>query len=311
MRTVSFQAMGSPCRIVVDGGPDDLIVAAHKFVDRLELRWSRFLPDSEISRLNRNSGNISIVSPETLTLITRAVEAQTLTAGRFNPLMANQLASLGYATPWQDRDNVASYGSDDDRLWPATNEPIVLFPDVNAVQIPKDSAFDPGGIGKGLAADLVTGFLNNSGAHCTSVELGGDVRVSGEPWYDTSWHIGVANPFDTTTDIAAFAPRCGAVATSSTLRRRWIANSQQRHHLLDPATGRSAETDLVSATACSTVTWWAEVAAKVALMAGSNEALALLREFNTPGIVITADGRVLTAGTPAMPEPIREEMANT
>lgn len=311
MRTASFRAMGSPCRIVVDGGPDDLVVAAHELVDRLEQRWSRFLPDSEISCLNHNSGNISVVSPETLALITRAVEAQTLTAGRFNPLMANQLASLGYATPWQDRDDGDSHGSADDKLWPATLEPIVLYPDINAVQIPKDSAFDPGGIGKGLAADLVTDFLNSNGAQCTSVELGGDVRVSGQPWYDTKWRIGVVNPFDSTTDIAAFNPRCGAVATSSTLRRQWFAHRRRRHHLLDPATGRSTESDLVSVTACSTETWWAEVAAKVALMAGSTYTLELLRQFNTPGIATTADGRVLAEGLPAEAEQIRKEMASS
>ncbi len=58
--------MGSPCRLVVDGGPDELVTNAHELIADLERRWSRFRPDSEISRLNRDAGDLSIVSPRDL-----------------------------------------------------------------------------------------------------------------------------------------------------------------------------------------------------------------------------------------------------
>ncbi len=292
--------MGSPCRIVVDAGSDDLVTEAHDRIARLEQRWSRFLPDSEVSHLNGNAGNVTIVSAETFTLIPRGVEAQALTGGRFNPLMLLQLTALGYDAPWQQRvDGVTSGRPAGDQPHPASTEPIDLFPEINAVRIPEATAFDPGGIGKGFAADLVTDFLIEQGATCSSVELGGDVRVSGEPWLDASWRIGVANPFDGTADIAAFSPAGGAVATSSTMRRRWTVDGEQRHHLLDPDTGRSAATDLVSVTACSSVAWWAEVAAKVALIEGSSGAIDLLQEFGTPGLVVAADGSVQTTAPEA------------
>lgn len=300
MNSHTFRAMGSPCRIVVDGGATDLANRAHGLLDQLEQKWSRFLPDSEISRLNRNTGHLTVVSPETFSLIARASEAQALTGGRFNPLMLTQLRHLGYDRPWQDRAAGADSGSSI-TVQPASAEPIELFPDLNGVRVPAGATFDPGGIGKGLAADIVTAFLTAQGATSSSVELGGDVRVSGEPWFGATWRIGVADPLNPARDIAAFAPHCGAVATSSVLRRRWQTNGEQRHHLLDPATGQPAATNLVSATACSSATWWAEIAAKVALMAGSREALDLLRQFGTPGVVMTADGLVLTTeAEPAM-----------
>ncbi len=285
---------------------------ARELVHELEQKWSRFLPDSEISHVNHVAGNVSIVSAETFALISRAVDAQELTDGRFNPLMLHQLTELGYDTPWEERDSLVSQGTDGVRSSPATDEPILLFPEINAVQLPTGVGFDPGGIGKGLAADLVTDFLVANGATSTSVELGGDLRVSGEPWYATTWEIGVANPFDRTTDIASFSPECGAVATSSILRRCWTTGNEQRHHLLDPTTGRSAVTDLVSVTACSSMTWWAEIAAKVALMAGSADAVDLLRRFGTPGVVVAADGNVYATETADLASPAspRKEQVN-
>ena len=70
MYTLNFYAMGSSCRIVVDGGSADLAAQAHRYLQQLEGRWSRFLPDSEVSALNRNAGDISIVGPETLAGVT-------------------------------------------------------------------------------------------------------------------------------------------------------------------------------------------------------------------------------------------------
>lgn len=224
--------------------------------------------------------------------------------------MLDQLVHLGYDKPWREQHpNERQWAVT--RVCPAATEPIVLYPEMGGVRIPAGTGFDPGGIGKGFAADLVTDFLNDRGATCTSVELGGDVRVSGEPWFGASWRIGVANPFDPSTDIGAFAPQCGAVATSSTLRRRWTNAAEQRHHLLDPRTGLPSDTDLVSVTACSSVAWWAEVAAKTAVIAGASDAISLLNQFGTPGVAVSADGRVQTSpmGTELHSRKPEEEMA--
>ena len=291
----SFRAMGSPCRIVVDGGRrPDLADRAVELVGRLERLWSRFLTDSEVSHLNRRAGDLRIVSAETYLLVERAVAAQALTEGRFHPLMLDQLRTLGYDTSWQDCDWTVSHAASRVQRRPATDEPIMLLPDVCGVSIPEGCSFDPGGIGKGLAADLVTEFLVDHGITTSSVELGGDLRVTGQSWHDADWRVGVADPFDNSADIATFAPAHGAVATSSVLRRRWMVDGEPRHHLIDPGTGRPAETDVVAATACSTEAWWADVAAKVALMAGGDEAIDLLERLDTPGLIVTADGTLRT-----------------
>ena len=280
--------MGSPCRLVVAGGSTDLVHQARVLVDRLGAMWSRFVDSSEVSQLNRNAGHLTVVSPETFELVSRATEAVVLTGGRFNPLMLTQLKNLGYRGPWQDGVPTESCGDSE----PGSNEPIELVRPVHGVRLPAGVAFDPGGIGKGLAADKVTEFLIAGGATATSVELGGDLRVSGRPWFGPSWRIGVSDPFGTSADVATFTPDEGAVATSSRLKRSWVLGGQTLHHLLDPETGEPADTDVVAVTACAAETWRAEVAAKVALMAGASAALAVLDELGTPGLIVTADGAV-------------------
>jgi len=286
---VEFRAMGSPCRIVVEPGRLDAAEAARDLVRHLEQCWSRFLDDSEVSALNRSAGRLTIVSAETYDLVATAVRAQEATGGRFNPLMAIQLARHGYRRPWADGPAEPS----SDAIAPATTEPIELYPEIPGVKLPQASGFDPGGIGKGLAVDRAIERCRSMGVSFASVELGGDLRVYGAPWYGDRWTIGVADPFDPTADVATFTPTEGALTTSTITKRRWFDGDRWRHHLLDPATGWPSETDLVTVATCSSEAWWAEVVAKTALLAGSADVLAVLGQLGTPGVAVTAAGTVL------------------
>jgi hypothetical protein len=74
-------------------------------------------------------------------------------------------------------------------------------------------------------------------------------------------------------DVPPLSPQTeGAVAISSVLRRSWPGIDRRRHHLLDPVTGEPAVTDLVAVTTCSAQVWWAEAAARAALLAGAEAA---------------------------------------
>lgn len=283
-----FRAMGSSARVVVCGGPPGVVEEVRRLIERLERLWSRFLDTSEISALNRAPGAVTVISPSTYRLIEKAAEATRLTGGRFNPLMLNQLEALGYRRSWVEGPPVGTLPV----AGPATAEPIVLYPEINAVRLPPGTRFDPGGIGKGLAVDLAIEFCRAQDVDGASVELGGDLRVCGSPWYGSRWRIGVADPFDPSADVATFTPTAGAVTTSSTRKRRWTAHGVEVHHILDPRTGLPSAGEIAAITTCSEVAWWSEVAAKTAVVAGAGGAIALLRSLGTPGVVVTTDGRV-------------------
>lgn len=277
---VMFRAMSSPCRIVA---PDqELAQMGEQLVRDLERRWSRFLPDSEVSSLNRCAGQLSIVSDETYRLISCAEEARRLTAGAFNPLVLDHLMALGYDRTW---DAVTESDEAPPQLGPVCNEPIELYPEVNAVCLPAGTRFDPGGIGKGLAGDMVAAALREAGATSVQIELGGDVRVAGPEWSGGAWGVVVDDSDHGAPDAAKITIAEGGVATSSVVRRRWRRGDVDVHHLIDPSTGSPAVTDLDAVTVAASDLWWAEVVAKVALIGGSDRARTRLEDLGLTGVL--------------------------
>lgn len=91
-----FRAMGADVHLLVVGGPPSLLDEARELVEALEARWSRFRPDSEVSRLNQQAGRPVRVSPETLTLVRRALHGAAVTAGRYDPTVLGAVLRAGY-----------------------------------------------------------------------------------------------------------------------------------------------------------------------------------------------------------------------
>ncbi|MDH3302865.1 MAG: FAD:protein FMN transferase [Acidimicrobiia bacterium] len=285
---LQFRAMGSPCRIVTDPDAERAAEEIRRLVEYLERCWSRFRYDSEVSAINRAAGRVTVVSDITYKLIANAVRAHDRTSGWFNPLMLNQLMAVGYDRTWTEA-RLSPSGP----VEPATFETIDIYPTITAVRIPPGTAFDPGGIGKGLAVDLAIERCQSLGLTMASIELGGDLKVYGKPWFGDRWTVGAASPFQQSIDTASFSFDGGAVTTSTTARRRWESGGAVLHHLLDPATGWPSTSDVASVTTCSELAWWGEVASKVALLAGSERACRTLADLGVPGVVVTADARVL------------------
>jgi len=288
MEVREFRAMGSQCRIVIDAGPAGLADRAADMVEALEQKWSRFRSDSEISKINAAPDNLHLVSAQTFQLIEQAAYATSATGGVFNPLMLDQLETLGYSQSWSDGP-VMLAGS----TRQGSSDEIELYPDIFGVRLPTGARFDPGGIGKGLAADLITEMINEHDTGGSSLELGGDLRVSGTAWYGPEWRIDIAHPLDNDRVIAARSGEEGAVATSSTLRKRWQAGDDIYHHLLDPSTGMPAATDLVTVSATSSSAAWAEIAVNVVLIGGSDGVVERFVSLGVSGVAVTADGIVL------------------
>jgi thiamine biosynthesis lipoprotein len=168
--------------------------------------------------------------------------------------------------------------------------------DAAAVRLPPGTGFDAGGIGKGLAADVVVEETLAAGAAGVCVNLGGDVRVAGEPPAGTTWTIAIEHPW-ARTPVVRLGLGGGAVATSTTLRRIWELGGQRYHHLIDPATGVPAVTDLTSATVVTGQAWAAEVLAKAVLLRGRDRAFDVL-DVQAEALVVAVDGTV--AVTPGL-----------
>jgi FAD:protein FMN transferase len=283
---MKFRAMGSDCHVMVVGGPVGLIDIARNRIDQLEQRWSRFLPDSEVSTLNRRAGTPLLVSDDTSLLIRRAIDAKMMTDGLFEPTVLGDMIRAGYDRPFDQLTDRVESPITDLGQGPIT----VIGP---TVMLAPGTGFDPGGIGKGLAADLVAEQAKGAGAAGICVNLGGDVRVSGIAPDGGDWTVSIDHPHRS-APLAVLGVAEGAVATTTRLIRQWTIGDRNRHHLIDPATGDPSQSDLALVTAVAGQGWVAETHSKAALLAGSERCFDLMRGTGIEGLAITNDGEILT-----------------
>ena len=287
------RVMGSELHLVVDGR-DALAHGAERMLRHLERRWSRFLPDSDISRLNRSPGRAVPVDPSPLTLVDRMVAAWTTSAGRYDPTLLPELLRAGYVASLEDARARTAPPAVGQEAPPWALLDVEVDHDRSTVTLPPGISLDPGGIGKGLAADLVASWLVDRGASGALVDVGGDLRSIGRPPTAHGWVVRVEDPFVPGEVAMVLALDRGGVCTSSTRSRRWMHEGAEHHHLIDPRTRREAVTDLASATVLAPTAAEAEVRATSALLAGSALALAELDDDRLPAVLTTEDGRRLT-----------------
>lgn len=283
-----FGAMGSETHLLVVGGDPSLPAMGRARIAELEQRWSRFLPDSEISRLNAAAGSALEVSDDTVALVARAIEGWRFTGGSYDPTVLGAMLRAGYDRTFDDV--AAGANSVPNDLFLACTDIVV---EGNSVTLPAGTGFDPGGIGKGLAADLVATELREAGAVGVCVNMGGDVRVSGLSAGGGGWGVAVQHVHQESPLVVVQVTE-GAVATSTTLKRRWTVEGQHRHHLIDPRTGEPADTDLDHVTVVAGSAWAAEVLAKAVLIRGSEHPFDLV-DGVAAALVVTTDGRVLAS----------------
>ena len=300
--------MGTECHVVVRTGDGpahaaSLLDLAEGLIRDLESTWSRFRDDSEVSRLNR--GETVALSESTATLLRRADAARTSTLGWFDPFLARTLAALGYDRTFDDINGaVAGRAEGDAGPTPSsrraigeplrTRSPLRLDDSGTTARLVDDAAFDPGGIGKGLAAEVDEragrSDVDEFGAH----HVGGDLRVRGDSGTD-SWVIHVGNPFDEALPpiVELGIVDCG-LATSSPFKRRWTSpDGGAAHHILDPRNGAPAVIELASITVTAPEAATAELLTTAVMLSGPVHGRALLSRHDARAFVMRLDG---TAG---------------
>ena len=296
-----FRVMGSDAHVIVVGGADEeagdeverradesLLDHAQKRLDHLESLWSRFRPDSEVTQLTECAGEWVMVSEETSILVRRAVEAWRISGASFDPTVLGDMLRAGYDRTFDALADAPTRSGLSRLLQGAADIEV----DGNRVRLPEGTGFDPGGIGKGLAADFVTGELLAAGAAGVCVNVGGDLRVRGTgPGEGGGWTIGIEHPW-LDEPLALVGLLDGAMVTSTTLKRHWTVDGEERHHLIDPGTGRPSTSDLTLVTVIATEGWRAEILAKSVLLRGSEHPFDLLGGTGAEAMCLDRDGRV-------------------
>ena len=274
LHRLPFRAMGGEMLTILEGGadsPPSILDKVPGWFEDWEQILSRFRPDSELSRLNQTFDQPVEVSDTLWDVFQYALSAETITNGLVTPTVLDAMLEAGYD---QSFDGLPRYQHKNEiSVLTATNPLSLVIWDekTQTICLPQGVRLDFGGVAKGWAAHQTVERLKECGS--VLMNAAGDIAISASLANGEPWQIGVKNPFVKDSDFETLKlNRCG-VATSGKDRRRWNQNGLPRHHIIDPYTGQSAKTNVMTVTIVAPTVMEAEAAAKAVFILGGEEGL--------------------------------------
>jgi len=250
MESLTFDALGGECELY----GIDIDAAALKqgqgWALRMHDRFTRFEPNSELSRLNASAGRWSSVSSEMEALLRESLRAFDISDGLVNVAVLPALLAAGYTRDFAAGPTATTAAP---RIRPL---PEVLQLRPGEARLAEGASLDLGGIAKGWLADRLAADLGRN----VLVNLCGDLYARGGGATGEGWPVGFGGKTLLLMDLGA--------ATSGTTKRAWEGG----HHLIDPRTGLPAKTDLSEVSVLAATATDAEIYAKVALLLGASAA---------------------------------------
>jgi thiamine biosynthesis lipoprotein len=313
--TAQWSVWSTTARLVVT---DPLLLAsAREIAERLladvDAACSRFRPDSELSRLPL--GERVRVSPLLASLVRTALVAADITDGLVTPTIGGALVDAGYDRDWSQMNSTlrigigigaglssgaglgAGMGAGMDSKAGTATLTVRQAPNWRRIAlqgekltVPPGVRLDLGATGKALTSDLIAAAVYAQLGIGVLVALGGDIATAG-PTPDGGWNVLVQDrPGDPAITVAL--PPGGAIATSSTQGRRWLASGEQMHHILDPRSCRPAERVWRTASVAAATCAEANALSTAALILG-RDAPAWLRRKGNAARLVSAAGDVV------------------
>ena len=255
--------------------------------EQAEQRMSRFRADSELSWLNAQTNCWAELSPPMWHVVIKALVLAEETNGLFDPTLHDALLAAGYGRSFQEMDGwgVNAPLADFQR---GDRQQIAIDPDNRAIFLPEKVQIDLGGIGKGFTAQTVVDWLTEWGP-CL-IDAGGDVTAGNAPADMPGWPVGIGTPWDEDQEERANLMRLWlanrSLATSGIDYRKWRWGDGMVHHIIDPRTGISAETDILTCSVISADACCAEAWATATLIAGVQDGYNALLERQFASAII-------------------------
>ncbi len=305
--TATWRALGTNAHLLVlEGDLARARSAVAALLDEVDLAYSRFRSDSELSRLNAAAGRPFVASRLFAQAIESSIRAGRLSDGLVDPTVGRAMRLAGYDDDFSRLDQRTEPLHI--RLEPVPGWQAIHFDSrTREVRLSAGVELDLGSVGKALASDLAAAAALESGrAGGVLVSLGGDIATAGSA-PEGGWRILVAEdsstPIDADGEVIAISG--GAVATSGTTVRRWIRGDVAAHHLIDPRTGAPADSPWRTASVIAATCVDANIASTAAIIRGAS-AIPWLEDLDLPARLVSAEGEIVrVGGWPPRAEPAR------
>lgn len=277
--------LGTSLRVVADVegvGRQELYAAIMELDREAKASMSLFDESSLLSRLNRNETDS--VDRHIVHCLALADSIGALSDGRYDVTVKPLVEAWGFAGKARaPRPNL-------DSLLQFVGREKVAVRDGRLVKTDPRVQLDFNSVAKGYTVDLLAALLERFGARNYLADIGGEVRCRGVNRQGGPWRIGVETPFDGNMTDGEFVQRRlrmtdGGLATSGNYRRFYIDEEGRKvAHTIDPRTGRSALSRLLSVTVAAATCAEADALGTMFLAMGADDALAAVRSM--PGIKV-------------------------
>ncbi len=286
-----FKGFGSDCRIRVAAGDrskeQSLIALGITEVQRIEQKFSRFLPTSILSQINQNAATAPVIIDEETTALFKLAELCYQESEGLFDITSAPLSEL-----WKNVPDVPS-----EKELAIVLERVgfshLKFSDREVFFTKPGMAVDLGGLGKEYAVDRVFNLLIEGGASEVIVNFGGDLRVLS----NSPLAIGVQSPLDKGEIIGELKISRGSIATSGDYVRNRLVGGKLRSHIINPRSGQPCES-FSSVSVVHDTAVLAGIATTTAILLGDEMGLRYLEEAGLPYLVILkASNKITTCCT--------------
>jgi thiamine biosynthesis lipoprotein len=265
------------------------------WVEAFEAKYSRFRPDSLLSRINAAAGRAWVeVDPETEQMFKLCDTLHFMTQGVLDP------TALPLIRLW-------NWKSEHPAIPPAeavaVARRLVGWPKVQRAPgkvflTEPGMALDFGGFGKEYAVDIVSQIAVDCGVADVLVDFGHDLRARGAPPDRPAWHIGLEDPLKPGQAWASVAlAGSRGIASSGDYIRRFVIGGRRYGHIIDPRTGWPVANGCIQATVIAATCLQAGVLSTTAFVLGIPQGIDFIQACpGAEGLLLTDKARAQTRG---------------
>ena len=284
--TKNIFAMDTVMDLKIYSENDEALSEAKAEIQRIDALFDRGNENSDIYRINKNKS--ADVSAETAEVIRAALSISERTDGAFDITVAPVMDLWGF---YGNEFNVPSDSELQSALEDVGYEKIQL--DGTNISIPENTSIDLGGIGKGYTSDRIADLLKNRGVKSAIISLGGNVHAIGKRNDGSEWTVGITDPHNKSQLIGKLKISDKAVITSGAYQRYFEQEGITYHHIIDPTTGKSADSGLASVTVITDSGMTADGLSTALFVMGLDKAIELWRSSSDFDAVFVDDGGMI------------------
>lgn len=289
----NFRALGTDINVCIVINDEAERKKAKKDIEEIENIYRakqkifcRFSAESELSRLNQNSGVFRKASPDILYLAGRALHYNKISGGLYDPRIIGVLEKIGYNKDFFQTDfKKAALPEKFSKIEGDLSRDL----EVSGDTILFKKRMDFSGIAKGYITDRAAEFLKKRGWENFLIDSGGDMRIVGKNKDGTDWKISIEGVPEEKLMLEITNK---GIATSGISRKKWEIKGKKFHHLVNPKRPNEFSYELRTVSVIAQNTENADGRAKTLVLMGKEKGLKFAKKNKIAAVFLDYKGNI-------------------